>query len=297
MRKIAIHAKITNKTSESFNQYLREVANIELLSVNDEVLLTDRTATGDKKAIDELVRKNLRFVVSVAKHYATPTNLLEDLINEGNIGLMIAAKKYNNKSGLKFITYAVFWIQKLILKYLSENGRTIRLPVNKINGLFQLEKKISELEQKMGRVVDITEIIAEFGTNLENGKSIGDSYQSLNNLSGFSMSSLDQEFQSDDDSLHMNLGDTLIDMTDKSTDHLLIDSDIKTQISKLLISLKPRDRKIMIDFYGLNGNREKTLEEIGEEINLSRERIRQIKEKTLILLKTKLANSTLKELV
>ena len=159
MKQFVITSKVTNRENQSFNQYLKDISEIEVFSSKEEVICAEKASRGDKKAIDELVRRNLRFVVSVAKQYATTQNPLEDLVNEGNIGLIIAAEKFKPEMGFKFISYAVWWVRKIIMEHLSKHGRLVRLPANKINSLSKLDKQINELEQKLGRNVCIQEII------------------------------------------------------------------------------------------------------------------------------------------
>jgi len=215
----------------------------------------------------------LRFVVSVAKQYETSTISLEDLVNEGNLGLIMAAQQYKVSTGFKFITYAVFWIRKMILEYLSKNGRIVRIPSNKVNGISKLNQYISKLEQKHGRTVDISEVIEEFGANFTN-----EEITDLQTISMFNFQSLDTDSSEDGGS---NMYDVISDTSAKATDHLVTEMDLKTQISGILNSLKPRDKKIMIPLYGLDGSSPMSLKEVGEQVGLTREMVRQIKQKSL----------------
>src|ERR1039458_8758932 len=163
MKQLVISARTTKRDTASFNLYLREISEIKMLTPEEELICANKVVLGDKAAIEELIVKNLRFVVSVAKQYAKAENPLEDLVNEGNIGLMIAAKKFRPDMGFKFISYAVWWIRKIILEHLAKNGRIVRIPANKINDLSKLDKKINKMEQKLGRNLDTQELIKEFG--------------------------------------------------------------------------------------------------------------------------------------
>lgn len=296
MRGLKITNKLTNRENQSFVQYLREVAEIKVLTPEEEVILTKRASEGDKKAIDELVKKNLRFVVSVAKQYATPQNPLEDLVNEGNIGLMMAAERFDPKTGFKFISYAVWWIRKIIMEHLSKNGRLIRLPANKINALSKLDKQINELEQKLGRNVSIREVIDNYTVDVDvldalsnYGKSAAD-YEVLDMISSYSMDSLDRSVGSDDSA--STLGETISDDSCfKSSEQSLFEDDLKSELAKVLNTLKPRDRQVMVALFGLDGSMPRTLKDVGDEIGVTREMVRQIREKSLGKLKKRLQGS------
>jgi RNA polymerase primary sigma factor len=287
MRQLSITARITNRETDSFNQYLKHIAEIDVLTPEDEIELTKKSITGDKKAIDELVCRNLRFVISVAKQYVTNEATLEDLVNEGNIGLIKAAELFRPEMGNRFISYAVFWIRKVILEYLANNAKVIRFPANKINALSKLDKKINSLEQKLGRTVDISEVVDEFGDEL--GK---ESVELLDILSTYTTSSMDNEVN---DSEGSSFSDLMMDYSPNlSADYLTSQSDIKSDINRILDILKPRDRRIMVALYGLDGSIPLSPKEVGEEIGVTREMIRQIREKTLVKLKTILGDSYMK---
>jgi len=285
MKQLVITTRVTNRESESFQLYLKEIAQIPVFTPEEEAECALKASLGDMKARNELINRNLRFVISVAKQYATAANPLEDLVNEGNIGLMKAADKFQPERGFKFISYGVWHIRKLILEYLSKNGRMVRLPANKINALSKLDKMIVALEQKLGRNVDIQEIVAELDTDLD-----GSDYAQLDVLTTYSMDSLDREINTDDNS--HTLADMLADNdTFRPTDHLLVDGDVKSNINRILGTLKPRERQIICSIYGLEGQPRKTLKEIGEDLGVTREMIRQIKEKTLKNLKDRLSHA------
>jgi RNA polymerase primary sigma factor len=275
MKKFKITTKLTNRDIASFNQYLREVNDIPMLTPDEEIALTEKVCNGDKAAADELVERNLRFVISVAKKYATDKIPLGDLVNEGNIGLIIAVNKFQPTMGYKFISFAVWWIRKIILEHVSKHGKMVRLPANKINNLSKLDKLVSELEQKNNHRVDIQEVISAFGNEMTS-----DEFEFLDGLSTFSVDSLDREI-SNDEGNSSTLGDLISDDTDKSTDYLLNNSDVVEEINVLLETLKPRDKHIMESLFGLNGQAPKTLEEVGKDVNLTREMVRQVREKTL----------------
>lgn len=272
MKTLVIDVQITKRDSETFNKYLKDVSNIKLLTINEERELTKKAFTGDKKAMDELVTKNLRFVISAAKQYTTKTDLLQDLINEGNIGLIEAAKSFNPDKGFKFISYAVWHVRKNMLEFLSKNGKTIRVPNNKIQNMYKLKDKIRELEQKNFRTPDINELIQAF-----NGEMTKNEVVMLDYLNGFNVSSLDFVISQDDG------GATLLDVTPDTsilpTDHLTTTNDIKERINKMLKILKPREKDIIERSFGLNGFEQQRLEEIAEFYNINRESVRQAREK------------------
>jgi len=300
MKQLKISTKLTNRDVQSFNQYLKEISDIAVFTPEEEAICTEKASKGDQSAIDELVRRNLRFVVSVAKQYATPMNPLEDLVNEGNIGLMMAAQKFRPEMGFKFISYAVWWVRKIIMEHLSKNGRLVRLPANKINSLSKLDKQIHMLEQKLGRNVSIIEVVEEFGSEMDLGyddkdkspyKKLKDEYQFLDVLNDYSMDSLDREIGGDEGN-GTTLGDTLSDdHSFKATDQELIDEDTTREIANVLGTLKERDRQVMISLFGLDGGYPKTLKDVGDEIGVTREMVRQIREKCLKKLHAKLQHS------
>lgn len=292
MKHLTITTKLTNRENQSFVQYLKEVAEIKVLTPEEEVILTNKASHGDKQAIEELVKRNLRFVVSVAKQYATPQNPVEDLVNEGNIGLMMAAERFDPKTGFKFISYAVWWIRKVIMEHLSKNGRLIRLPSNKINALSKLDKQIHELEQKLGRNVSIREVMDNYNVDVDvldaltnYGKSTSD-LEVLSVLSSYSMDSLDRDLGFEENG--STLGDSIVDDTFGANDHNLLYDDMRTELNKVLDTLKPRDRQVIVALFGLDGSIPRTLKDVGDEIGVTREMVRQIKEKSLEKLRKRL---------
>lgn len=279
MRALRITNRITNRESNSFRQYLTEISDIEMFTAEEEEACALRAITGDRQAIDELVRRNLRFVVSIAKQYQTPNTPLEDLVNEGNIGLVMAAEKYNVNTGFKFITYAVFWIRKMILEYLAKNGRIVRLPSNKINGMSKLNQHVSKLEQQLGRAVDISEVIDTFGSSMSK-----DEIAQLEAISTVQFESLDSIISNSDSGT--NLYEMIADTTFQPTDYLVTDNDTKLQVEIILKTLKPRDREIIVALYGLDGSAPLSLKEVADQVGLTREMVRQIRSKSLEKLKT-----------
>jgi RNA polymerase primary sigma factor len=274
MKALRISTKITNRDSGSFKQYLNEIASIEMFTPEEETICAQKAASGDKEAFDEMVRRNLRFVVSVAKQYERTDIPLEDLVNEGNIGLIMAVKAYRPNTGFKFITCAVHWIRKMILEYLAKHGRIVRLPSNKITGLSKYNQKAIQLEQKYGRTVDSSEIAKELSKTME--------LSEINDLEGISS----MHFESLDNMVNENeSGASMYEMVSdnniKPTDHLVTDADLKLRISRAMTVLKPRDRNIMISLFGLDGGTPMTLKEVGEKVGLTREMVRQIRERSL----------------
>jgi len=289
MKQIKITQRLTNRSVDSFNQYLMDIREIDMLTIEEEIELTQKTAMGDKAAINELVSRNLRFVVSVAKKYETANLPIGDLVNEGNIGLIKAAEKFDPSLNIRFISYAVWWVRKIILEYISNHTRIIRLPMNRLNEMSKLDQKITELEQKLGRTIDAHEFVSVFENEFE-----GDKHEVLDLLTVGSVDSLDREIGGVGEETS-KLSDLLSDPSAKSTDHLMLNSDLKSEIARLLAYLKPRDKRIMIDLYGLSGEYPMSLKEVSEREGISREMVRQVKEKSLKKLKILLRNSALKE--
>lgn len=278
MKNFKVTERFTKRESGSFKQYLAEISEIKMFSPAEEFECSLKAEKGDKSAIDELVSRNLRFVVSVAKQYESSNVSLEDLVNEGNIGLIMAAQQYKSNTGFKFITYAVFWIRKMIMEYLAKNSRTVRLPANKISGLSKLNQHIGELEQKLGRSVDLSEVIEEYGTKFSK-----EEISELENIFMLSFESLDAAINESEG------GNSLYDIIEnenaKPTDYLIMNEDGKKRIKNALTILKPRDRGIMVDLFGLDGGTPMNLKEVGEKVGLTREMVRQIRGRCLEKLK------------
>lgn len=284
MRKLVITSRLTNRETESFNHYLQEIAQIDVFTPEEELECSIRAANGDKKATEELIKRNLRFVVSVAKYYASAENPVEDLVNEGNIGLIRAAQSFDLTKENKFISYAVWWIRKCILESIAINGRAIRIPANKLNDLSKINAKIIEMEQTLGRSIDIQEVVCDIDA---------DDLDLLGTISSFKMDSTDREIGGKDGSV-TTLGELLTDDAFKATDHLVME-DENAPLRFVIETLKPKEQQIITLLYGLNGDLPLTLEEVGKKMNVTRESIRQTKVKILAKLKTKLETTSVKD--
>ncbi|MEW6413284.1 MAG: sigma-70 family RNA polymerase sigma factor [Candidatus Zixiibacteriota bacterium] len=254
----------------SLDLYLREIGETPLISAEEEVRLARRIKQGDKRALEKLTKANLRFVVSVAKQYQNQGLSLADLINEGNIGLIKAAKRFDETRGFKFISYAVWWIRQAILQALAEQSRIVRLPLNRVGTLHKIGKVSSQLEQGLGRIPSPKEIANEL--ELSEGE-VSDTLKISN-----SHLSLDAPFSSSEDN---SLIDVLEDEYQPSPDEALLTGSLKIEIEKALDSLTDREAEVINLYFGLNHEKPLTLEEIGARFSLTRERVRQIKEKAI----------------
>ncbi len=254
----------------SLDLYLREIGETSLINAEEEVRLARRIKQGDKGALDKLTKANLRFVVSVAKQYQNQGLSLADLINEGNIGLIKAAKRFDETRGFKFISYAVWWIRQAILQALAEQSRIVRLPLNRVGTLHKIGKISSRLEQDLGREPSPDEIAKEL--ELSEGE-VSDTLKISN-----SHLSLDAPFSTSEDN---SLIDILEDEFQPSPDEALLSASLRVEIEKALDSLTPREAEVINLYFGLNSEKALTLEEIGARFSLTRERVRQIKEKAI----------------
>ena len=254
----------------SLDLYLREIGETALINAEEEVRLARRIKQGDKSALDKLTKANLRFVVSVAKQYQNQGLSLADLINEGNIGLIKAAKRFDETRGFKFISYAVWWIRQAILQALAEQSRIVRLPLNRVGTLHKIGKISSRLEQGLGREPSPDEIAKEL--ELSEGE-VADTLKISN-----SHLSLDAPFSTSEDN---SLIDILEDEFQPSPDEALLSASLRVEIEKALDSLTPREAEVINLYFGLNSEKALTLEEIGARFSLTRERVRQIKEKAI----------------
>lgn len=254
--------------------YLKEIGETPLLTHKEEISLAKRIHNDDPDALEKLTKANLRFVVSVAKQYQNQGLSLADLINEGNIGLIKAAKRFDEKRGFKFISYAVWWIRQSILQALAEQARIVRLPLNRVGTLHKIGKAASELEQEFGRAPTTDEIAEELAMDINE---VSSTLQiSTTHLS------LDQPFTEDDSN---SLKDILPDDKSPSPDKDVIHKSLKEEIEQVLNTLSAREAEVISLYFGINRNKALTLEEIGEKFGLTRERVRQIKEKALKRLK------------
>jgi RNA polymerase primary sigma factor len=269
MRQLKITKSITNRESASLDKYLQEIGREELISVEDEVELAQRIKKGDQVALEKLTRANLRFVVSVAKQYQNQGLSLPDLINEGNLGLIKAAEKFDETRGFKFISYAVWWIRQSILQALAEQSRIVRLPLNQVGSLNKINKALAKFEQEHERAPSAEELAHV----LEIPK---DKVADTLKVSGRHVS-VDAPFVDGEDN---NLLDVLVNNDSPSADRGLINESLSREIDRALSTLTDRERDIVKYVFGI-GQQEMTLEEIGEKFGLTRERVRQIKEKAI----------------
>lgn len=274
MRQLKIIKQVTNRETPSLDKYLHEIGRVDLITADEEVELSRRIKTGDHKAMERLVNANLRFVVSVAKQYQNQGLSLPDLINEGNLGLIKAAQRFDETRGFKFISYAVWWIRQSILQALAEQARIVRLPLNKIGSINRINKALAELEQRFEREPTILEIAQALEL------APGDIKESMR-TSGRHIS-MDAPIGQEDDG---NMYDLILNTDTPSPDKGLITDSLRAEIERALTTLSMREANIVRLYFGLNGIAQHTLEEIGEEFNLTRERVRQIKEKAIKRLK------------
>jgi RNA polymerase primary sigma factor len=269
MRQLKITQSITNRESQSLDKYLHEIGKVDLITAEEEVILARKIREGDQAALERLTKTNLRFVVSVAKQYQNQGLTLGDLINEGNLGLIKAAKRFDETKGFKFISYAVWWIRQSILQAIAEQSRIVRLPLNQVGSLSKISKAFSKLEQEFEREPSPEELAEILETTVEK---ISDT---LSN-SGRHVS-MDAPFVQGEEN-------TLLDVLENhepNTDSNLINESLSEEIKRSLSTLTEREREIIVLFFGLSTNHPLSLEEIGEKFNLTRERVRQIKDKAL----------------
>ena len=274
MRQLKITKQVTKRETASLDKYLQEIGKVELISAEEEVELAQRIKAGDRIALERLTKANLRFVVSVAKQYQNQGLTLPDLINEGNMGLIKAAQRFDETRGFKFISYAVWWIRQSILQALAEQSRIVRLPLNKIGSINKINKMYAYLEQAHERVPSAEEIARELDM------SVSDVKESMKN-SGRHIS-MDAPLVEGEDS---NLYDVLRSGESPNPDKELMHESLKTEIERALKNLTPREADVIRLYFGLGENYPMTLEEIGETFELTRERVRQIKEKAIRRLK------------
>jgi RNA polymerase primary sigma factor len=270
MRQLKITKQVTNRETASLDKYLQEIGKVDLITAEQEVELARRIKQGDKKALEELTKANLRFVVSVSKQYQNQGLSLPDLINEGNLGLIKAAQRFDETRGFKFISYAVWWIRQSILQALAEQSRIVRLPLNQVGSLNKIKKVSNRLEQEFERAPSAREIAKEMEVS-------EDKIDSAMKISTRSVS-MDAPVIPDEDT-------TLIDLMtpedSKSTDEELMQESLRREIERSLSTLSEKERDVINLYYGIGMNHGLTLEEIGAKFGLTRERVRQIKEKAI----------------
>ena len=269
MRQLKITKSITNRESASLDKYLQEIGKEDLITVEEEVELAQRIRKGDQRALEKLTRANLRFVVSVAKQYQNQGLSLPDLINEGNLGLIKAAEKFDETRGFKFISYAVWWIRQSILQALAEQSRIVRLPLNQVGSLNKINKAFSRFEQEHERRPSPEELAETLDLPAEK---VADTLR----VSGRHIS-VDAPFVEGEDN---SLLDVLVNDDSPVADKTLINESLSTEVERALATLTERERDMIRLFFGINCQ-EMTLEEIGEKFGLTRERVRQIKEKAI----------------
>ena len=274
MRQLKITKQVTNRETASLDKYLQEIGKVDLITAEEEVELAQKIRAGDENALDKLTKANLRFVVSVAKQYQNQGLTLPDLINEGNLGLIKAAQRFDETRGFKFISYAVWWIRQSILQALAEQSRIVRLPLNKIGSINKINKMFAFLEQANERVPSAEEIAKELDMTISDVK------ESMKN-SGRHVS-MDAPLVEGEDS---NLYDVLRSGESPNPDKNLLHESLRTEIERALETLTPREADVVRLYFGLGEKHAMTLEEIGETFDLTRERVRQIKEKAIRRLK------------
>lgn len=283
MRQLKITKQVTNRDTRSLEKYFQEISKIDLITADEEVELAQRIKKGDKRALDKLVKANLRFVVSVAKQYQNQGLKLSDLINEGNLGLVKAAKRFDETRGFKFISYAVWWIRQAILQALAEQSRIVRLPLNKIGSISKINKAYARLEQQQEREPNYEEIAKELDMSITD-------VENCMKSSGRSIS-MDAPLKENDD---FSLYNVLEAKESVRPDAQMMNQSLKHEINRALSSLTHKESMVLQMYYGINRKTSSSLSEIGETINLSRERVRQVKQKALRRLQMQSRNKVLK---
>lgn len=274
MRQLKINKSITNRENASLDKYLTDIGREGLISPDEEVRLAQLIREGDRVALNKLVKANLRFVVSVAKQYQNQGLSLPDLINEGNVGLIKAASRFDETRGFKFISYAVWWIRQGILQALAEQSRIVRLPLNQVGSINKIKKTISKLEQELNRAPFMEEVAA----SLETSHSKIDAALRISSRS----ISIDAPISTDDDT---TMVDFITSDDTPNTDDLLMQESLNSEIQRSLATLTEKERDVINLYYGIGLNHGLTLDEIGDKFDLTRERVRQIKEKAIRRLK------------
>jgi RNA polymerase primary sigma factor len=267
---LKITKQFTNRESLSLDKYLQEIGKVELLTPEEEIELAIKIKKGDQKALEKLVKANLRFVVSVAKQYQNQGLSLGDLINEGNLGLIKAAKRFDETRGFKFISYAVWWIRQSILQALAEQSRIVRLPLNRVGALNKIGKAYSNLVQEFEREPNAEELAEQLNMDVSE---VADAIKNAGRHI-----SMDAPFSQGEEN---SLLDVLPNDEVPSPDQTLMSESLKKEIERALSTLTDREAEVIKLYFGLNGEHSLTLEEIGEKFNLTRERVRQIKEKAI----------------
>ena len=274
MRQLKIAKQVTNRETPSLDKYLHEIGKVDLITAEEEVELARQIKQGNSNALERLVSSNLRFVVSVAKQYQNQGLSLPDLINEGNLGLIKAAQRFDETRGFKFISYAVWWIRQSILQALAEQARIVRLPLNKIGSINKINKTLAKLEQQFERepsVLEVAQALELAPSEIKDALRTSGRHVSMD-------APLGQEEEG-------NMYDVFLNIDAPSPDKGLLTDSLRSEIERALSTLSSREANIIRLYYGLNGKHAHTLEEIGQEFELTRERVRQIKEKAIKRLK------------
>ena len=285
MRQLKITKQVTNRESKSLDKYLQDISKVDLITADEEVELAQRIREGDQRALEKLTNANLRFVVSVAKQYQNQGLKLPDLINEGNVGLVKAAKRFDETRGFKFISYAVWWIRQSILQALAEQSRVVRLPLNKIGVINKINKAYSQLEQSLERPPSANEVAKELDMPTAQVKTA-----MKNSGRHLSMDAPFKEGENDS-----NLYDVLSSGESPNPDDNLIQDSLSIEINRALDTLSTREADVIRLNYGIGNQPAMTLQEIGDTFDLSRERVRQIREKGIRRLKHQSKNKILKK--
>ena len=283
MRQLKITKSITNRDSASLDRYLADIGKEQMISAEEEVELARRIKAGDEEALNKLTTTNLRFVVSVAKQYQNQGISLQDLINEGNVGLIKAAKRFDETRGFKFISYAVWWIRQSILQAIADQSRIVRLPLNQVGVINKIKKESSRLEQTLKRVPTTEEIAEAIDMPVYKVSEI----MKMNNHP----QSIDSPISPNEETRFV---DIFVHENDEDTDVILMQESLASEIRDILKTLPDKEREVLMLFYGINTSHEYTLDEIGDHMGLSRERVRQIKERALKRLRQNSKNKTLK---
>ena len=283
MRQLKIAKQVTNRETLSLDKYLHEIGKVELITSDEEVELAKRIKNGDKDALEKLIKANLRFVVSVAKQYQNQGLSLPDLINEGNLGLIKAAQRYDETRGFKFISYGVWWIRQSILQALAEQARIVRLPLNKIGSITRINKTFSRLEQEFQREPTADEVAFMLETSPE---IVEDALKVSSHHISMDAPIHDEEGN--------NMYDVLLNEDSLSPDKGLMNVSLCKEIERTLSTLGEREADVIRYYFGLSGHHQHTLEEIGDEFGLTRERVRQIKEKTIKKMRNHYRNKLLR---
>ncbi len=274
MRQLKISKSITNRETASLDKYLQDIGKEEMVTPDEEVDLARRIKAGDQMALEKLTKANLRFVVSVAKQYQNQGLSLPDLINEGNVGLIKAARRFDETRGFKFISYAVWWIRQAILQGIAEQSRLVRLPLNQVGSLNKLKKEISRLEQLYER----PPTVGELSIALDMPEHKVRDFMKINSRT----ISIDAPISPDEDT---KLVDTFAGTEDQETDLVLMQESLSDELKRTVSTLSDKEKEVLFMYYGIGHNHEYTLEEIGAQFDLTRERVRQIKEKAIRRLK------------